>query len=595
MSDGRPLLEDVVERLIAQVRELNARVDALTKRVDRLDSYPRASPDRSEADDNTLEGVFRGSPGTALPAFLSGLALVCFLLVIALVLRTVVDNGLVDQRSGSLVGIGYAVLLLVIGYYQYATGRRWAPVFAICGEVLLFSIVLETTARFRVFSADFAYATLAAALAAVSFLGLRLAAFVTLPVAVLGAGLVGIFVKFPDAQFGHLAGVLLLGIVAAYSISNLKLYRWLTWVEFAIVVFFWTAWTVRLRYSLLHKTESIPASALEWYFPAVGAFVLVYLGMVVWAAVRRGWPFGYFEMTAPALAVGLAYVASKTVAAHGAIENTAVGGVSAAVAGLHFLLAGIVLFGKDNGRRAARSLTAAALVLLGMSLPTLTPDLPFALLTWSCVGLGVGLIGSYGDDRPTRLISYLFQVFVAVVSLGLLRFGGVSDAPAREMATFLILAVVSMAHLLVRPDWARHPASRRWQIIDDKERMRVLLLITATGYLLMASRLVLYAAVVSSGADSQNAFQAGQSILINAFALLLMILGLALVCREMLVLAIVLAAAGALKVFGYDFWFTRGLPLVLSVLSFGLAAAVGSLVWKQWERRLKPDSAQDAS
>jgi hypothetical protein len=62
----------------------------------------------------------------------------------------------------------------------------------------------------------------------------------------------------------------------------------------------------------------------------------------------------------------------------------------------------------------------------------------------------------------------------------------------------------------------------------------------------------------------------------------------------MLTLAVVLATAGAVKVFGYDFWFTHGLPLVLSVLSFGLAAAVGSLVWKQWERRLKSPGLPDA-
>jgi hypothetical protein len=261
---------------------------------------------------------------------------------------------------------------------------------------------------------------------------------------------------------------------------------------------------------------------------------------------------------------------------------------------LHFLMAGIVVSWSDKGIQAARSLAAAGLALLGMSLPALMPNLLSALLIWSFVGLGVGLVGSYSGDWPTRLLSYLFQVFVTLVALGALQITATPQAPPSEIAAFLILAGVSLAHLLLRPDWERHPESGRWQIIDDRNRSSVLLLVTATAYLLMASRLVLSALIASSEPAAQNVFQGGQSILINGFALLLMLLGLALACRQMLTLAVVLATAGAVKVFGYDFWFTHGLPLVLSVLSFGLAAAVGSLVWKQWERRLKSPGLPDA-
>ena len=79
-------------------------------------------------------------------------------------------------------------------------------------------------------------------------------------------------------------------------------------------------------------------------------------------------------------------------------------------------------------------------------------------------------------------------------------------------------------------------------------------------------------------------------MLINAFALLLM--GLAVACTgvELVFLAFIFALAGAGKIFGYDLWFTSGVPLVLSVSSFAVTAALGSLLWTRWQRgNAKPD------
>ena len=63
----------------------------------------------------------------SLPSFegfssriLSQASTASFLMVIALILRTVTDYGLINKQLGAYVGIGYAAVLLVIGWFRYA-------------------------------------------------------------------------------------------------------------------------------------------------------------------------------------------------------------------------------------------------------------------------------------------------------------------------------------------------------------------------------------------------------------------------------------------------------------------------------------------
>jgi len=50
------------------------------------------------------------------------------------------------------------------------------------------------------------------------------------------------------------------------------------------------------------------------------------------------------------------------------------------------------------------------------------------------------------------------------------------------------------------------------------------------------------------------------------------------------VVSLAIGALGAVRVFGYDLLTIHGLPLVWSVLSFGLATALGSLLWRNWQQ-----------
>ena len=106
------------------------------------------------------EGVLKRA-GTG--SLLSRVETVWFALVVALILRTITESNIINTRFGSVLGMGYAAALIIAGWWLYSRKSRLAPVFPACGLLLLFSIVLETHARFESLSTVMAYIILMAA------------------------------------------------------------------------------------------------------------------------------------------------------------------------------------------------------------------------------------------------------------------------------------------------------------------------------------------------------------------------------------------------------------------------------------------------
>ena len=67
--------------------------------------------------------------------------------------------------------------------------------------------------------------------------------------------------------------------------------------------------------------------------------------------------------------------------------------------------------------------------------------------------------------------------------------------------------------------------------------------------------------------------------------MILMLIALPKKNKELMGMAIVVVIIGALKVFGYDLFESNGVPLVMSVFSFGALAAVGSIILQRWQNR----------
>ena len=69
--------------------------------------------------------------------------------MVALGFRTLTDNNIIETLLGSALGMGYAALLMLAGWYGYSGENPLAPVFAACGAALMAIIVVETHTRFR--------------------------------------------------------------------------------------------------------------------------------------------------------------------------------------------------------------------------------------------------------------------------------------------------------------------------------------------------------------------------------------------------------------------------------------------------------------
>ena len=85
-------------------------------------------------------------------------------------------------------------------------------------------------------------------------------------------------------------------------------------------------------------------------------------------------------------------------------------------------------------------------------------------------------------------------------------------------------------------------------------------------------------------ADQRDAFRCSQSVIINSSVIGLIVFAYLRRNREIRNVAIFVTLIGGIKVFLYDLLGTHGLPLVFSVFSFGLAAAVESLALGKWSK-----------
>jgi hypothetical protein len=118
---------------------------------------------------------------------------------------------------------------------------------------------------------------------------------------------------------------------------------------------------------------------------------------------------------------------------------------------------------------------------------------------------------------------------------------------------------------------------------DKRDVSGVAPLLVSVGAGFLALRAVLF--TLLSG--SYGAFQAGETIIINLGALALFLAARVRNNAEVKWLAVLVTILGGGKVFLYDLFRVKGVPVVLSVLSFVIAAAVGSWALGKWHSKDK--------
>ena len=185
------------------------------------------------------------------------------------------------------------------------------------------------------------------------------------------------------------------------------------------------------------------------------------------------------------------------------------------------------------------------------------------------------------------MISYLFQMFIMVYALKkhILTPG---ETPWWWGSLVALLLSVMTIWLF---NWARkNPPdyeSAYFGIFDKKDFSAVVLLIIGLFSAFASARFAASGILTMVLSDPANAFYCTQSILLNFGIVALLIIGLRLHNKELLVVAGIIVVIAATKVFLFDLINTNGMPLVLSVFSFGVVAATSSVVMKKWSGKVR--------
>ncbi|MBU0479951.1 MAG: hypothetical protein KKG47_02495 [Proteobacteria bacterium] len=582
-------MEVELQEVRAEIKALRTRVEELADIVNTLRGS--VSPDQAAKPliaDHEIIGVVEPAKGfgewITRGALLQRIAAISFIMVFALLLRAITDSGFIDPGAGSLLGIGYVSVLVGIGWYLYREGKVLAPVFASFGILLLFSIVVESKLRFETLSTFRALIFLYGALLIASFIGVRFKANRLLAIGVLGALISSLVIDFPKTVFAAVAPLFLLANLVAFRADRKEVSGGLKWYVTGFTFLFWFLWGFKLMAPLKRGEELAAYLHVGWYIPELLLFCAVYLIVPVRRYFDKEGP-GVFHTLLPAFNMLLFYLAGRIVVI-GLWDSSLAMGIFAMMLVLTMFAIGWRLSAKGEGYSigVGASFVAGA-VILALGLPELTGNVAYAVPFWSLTAYGLALLSGRGRSGAVRVISYAYQIFTLFAGF-MAGIYVVGDGGMK--AGSLVAALVMTAASVMQFRWCRNnppPPETFFARADRGDYSAVsILLVALAGFFFMFSMTIDHLAA-SMLADPFNVTWCSRSILINLTAIILMVLGYHRRSLEYIWVAVALGIFAMLKVFLADLFKTSGIPLVFSVLSFGVLAAAGSVILGKWQKK----------
>lgn len=592
-SGSRP--EDqvfTVEQLREQIRALAERVERLSGR---LAAIEQGIPIDSRAlGRKTAASIPRGENAHGGPqplidtsVLLRRIATVCFLLVIALILRTVTDNQIINIRIGSILGMSYAAILILLGWRLYAAKSRLAPVFPACGILLLFSIVLETHSRYASLSTEGAYLILSLGGATVFAMSIRYRASLLICLAVPGSASAAMAIDFPYPLYPVLSLFLLTAVVAASYAFKQRMCRYLRWLILGLASLFWLLWTSKMDALSTFAEAAQEAIYPGWFFPMLFTFWGVYLATVVLNVLKKDLQLGFFESIIPAITAIGAFTAGNTAVRNWHEQQNWFYLATTIIATLHMGLAWwLAWIDRKRARGSNVFILAGACLIILTTATVFSKNIGYILPLWSVSALVLTLLSPFLHNQGIRITSYLMQAITCAVAIASGAVLAPADSPAAAGAASAAILICS----LIQYRWSRaNPPdpvnSWYYSRIDPGDYGGAILLISGllAGYYFF--QFILYEVLDRLTTDFNHALRSGQSLIINIGALALLYLALSRRNREFVLIATVVAFIGGGKVFFVDMFGIKGMPLVFSVFSTGLVAAFGSVVLGRWPKK----------
>ena len=182
------------------------------------------------------------------------------------------------------------------------------------------------------------------------------------------------------------------------------------------------------------------------------------------------------------------------------------------------------------------------------------------------------------------------QVYATVATAFYLQSGTAATDVLTVIPTGL-LGVISLYHYQLARQSAPPETSTFFTMFDRHDRSAVLLLLAALGSGFFMLRAAAYQVLAMMPGDLPNSFRSTQSMLIAVAAAGLMLFAVRHRNKEIRNVAILVTVVAAVKLALYDMLGTHGLPQVLSIFTFGVVAALESIILGRWPKAVPEPTA----
>jgi len=577
-----------------RVADLESQVAVLSETVNQLQAAGRDFPavsDKPEKKKLTRKLSAEGGASEEILSWvdksyiLSRVATTSFIVAIAVALRTASDSGVVDLQIGSFIGILYALGLLIYGWFAYRENSIQAPVYTLWGTLIMCSVVVEAHRVFATVPTEVAY--LAMALTGLVGTIISRMHHVALPVFVgtLGMSFGSFALDYPSPVFPYL--VINMGLANIFATYATRLLRasWLRWLLLVLTLFMIQIWDLKLNIYLSKLAPENLEFSVRGLMPSIGFLGLVFAGIALLGVLGKVQDrISKFDVVMPVINVCWIFLAAKYAINQGLTTATTFGWVALVAALAHLAVAWWLGHRVAGGNLGTTSFALAGGLLLAFSAPMAFGHAVIASALVALLAIGMAWFSMRRSNIGLRLSSYLLQFYACSALVYLLwSTDGTRPSVVGALSSGL-LASIAFVHYF----WSRRnpPAAGETLLhkLNKNDRGAGMLLIAALFGGFFTMRVGLYQTLDFLHAATRSNFDGAQSVLINVTAIVVLWLSLLRHNRELRNVAVLLIVIGAGKVFLVDMVNLKGMPLMVSVFTFGLVAAFASFVLGRWNK-----------
>ena len=577
-----------------RVADLEAQVTALTDTVNELQvgrgsadiidsSVKKKASRRLSAEGGTSEEILSWVDKSYI---LSRIATTSFIVAVALALRTAADSGSIDLQIGSFLGMLYAFGLIMYSWFAYKERSIQAPVYILWGTIIMCSVVVEAHRVFDTVPSEMAYVVMA--LTGLVATVISRMHHVALPVFVgtLGMSFGSFAINYPSPIFPYL--VIIMGLANLFATYATRLLRasWLRWLLFALTLFMIQIWDLKLSIYLSKLSPENLEFSVQGLMPSIGFLGVVFAGVALLGVLGKvQQKISKFDIVLPVLNVCWVYLAAKYAIGQGLTTPQTFGWIAVCAALIHLLIGWWLLGRAEGGALGTTSFALAGGLLLAFAAPMAIGHAVIATAMVALLAVAMVWISVRRNNHGLRLISYVLQLYACSALVYLL---WATDGTKPSLVGALssgLLASIAFCHYF----WARrHPATPGESFmhkLNKNDRGASVLLVAALFSGFFTMRVGLYQALDFMHMATHSAFGGAQSVLINVTAAVLLWFSLMKHNKELRNVAVVITVIGAGKVFLMDMVQLKGMPLMISVFTFGLVAALASFVLGRWNKK----------